>query len=97
MNTRQAVIERDNACCITCKRAGDSVHHVVKRGHAKVCRMINSKYNLVVKCQKCHDKAHNQKSRYEDMQYLINKYGVEVYEEESHDFWREILRRGENG
>ena len=89
------VIERDNYTCITCKRVGDHVHHVVKRGHAKVCSMVNSEYNLVVKCLKCHEKSHNQKSRYQDLQYLIGKYGIERYEQAECDYWREILRRGE--
>lgn len=95
MSDRKEVIERDNATCVLCKAPGDSVHHIVKRGHAKVCKMVNSKYNLVVLCRDCHDKAHNQKSRYECLQYLISKYGREVYEEAECDYWREILRRGD--
>ena len=94
MSDRAKVIERDNYTCVTCGAPGHNVHHVVPRGHAKICEMVNSKYNLVVKCMDCHSKSHNQNSRYKDLMYLVQKYGISIYQNAEYDFWREILRRG---
>lgn len=90
---REKVKERDHYLCITCGAPGESIHHVIKRERAKVCRMVNSEYNLVVKCTKCHEKSHNDKARYKDLQYLISKYGVQIYDSAPIDDWRMLLRR----
>jgi 5-methylcytosine-specific restriction endonuclease McrA len=91
------VRERDGNCCITCGRPAGEVHHVVKRGHRLVCKDIGEPMNLVIKCSECHAKAHNQAARYRDLQYLITHYGKELYQEHDFDYWREVLRRGEDG
>ena len=95
--TAQNVRWRDDDRCVTCRAPAGEVHHVVSRGRRKASAMVNSAYNLVVKCERCHPKSHNQAGRYADLEYLIGVYGEAPYLEAEADFWREILRRCPDG
>ena len=91
------VRERDGHRCILCEKGAGEVHHVISRGRKKAYPEVNDEHNLVTLCPDCHRKVANQAGRFECLEYLIGLYGRGWYEEEKHEPWAQVLRRGNAG
>lgn len=70
--TREAIAERDQGCCVRCGVPAVHIHHISYR--SQLTDDVSSKRNGVCVCHKCHEFAHGSREGREWFKHWKEKY-----------------------
>lgn len=70
--TREAIAERDNSCCVRCGKAAVHIHHINFR--SELTEDVAHKRNGCCVCHECHNFAHGSRSGREWFVRFKEKY-----------------------